>query len=67
MLRYPFLSSSDFTELIEKDYMGEDNSHLFGIENFKKLLLKREKERIHDGIIIQKIREPYSFRHTVLF
>lgn len=57
MLRYPFLSNSDFTELIEKDYMGEDNSHLFGIENFKKLLLKREKERIHDGTIIQKIRE----------
>lgn len=57
MLRYPNLSINDFTELIEKDYMDVNNDHLFGIENFKKLLLKREKEAIHDGTIIQKVRK----------
>ena len=57
MLRYPNLSINDFTELIEKDYMGVNNDHLFGIEDFKKLLLKREKEAIHDGTIVQKVRK----------
>lgn len=57
MLKYPNLSENDFTELIERDYMGEDADFLFGIENFEKLIRKREKEAIHDGVIIKMIRE----------
>ena len=57
MIKYPNLSENDFMELIEKDYMGDDKEVLFGIENFKKLVLGREKEAIHDGVIINQINK----------
>ena len=56
MVKYPNLTENEFTELIEMDYMNEDQTVLFGLDNFKKLIDKREKEAIHDGIIIQKIK-----------
>ncbi len=57
MLKYSNLSLNEFTELIEKDYMNCDKEILFGMDNFEKLLNKREKEAIHDHIIIDKIKE----------
>lgn len=57
MIKYNNLSLNEFTELIEKDYMNCDSEILFGINNFNKLLEKREKEAIHDHIIIDKIKE----------
>lgn len=57
MIKYPDLSENDFTELIERDYMNDDNDLLFGIENFQRLIVKREKEAIHDGVIIETIKK----------
>ncbi len=57
MLKYSNLSLNEFTEIIEKDYMNCDKEILFGINNFKKLLQHREKEVIHDYIIVDKIKE----------
>lgn len=56
MVKYPNLPENEFAELIEMDYMNEDKDVLFGLDIFKKLIGKREKEAIHDGIIIKKIR-----------
>lgn len=56
MVKYPNLTENEFMELIEMDYMNEDKDVLFGLDNFKKLINKREKEAIHDGIIIKKIK-----------
>ena len=57
MIKYNNLSLNEFAELIEKDYMNCDSEVLFGINNFNKLFEKREKEAIHDSLIIDKIKE----------
>lgn len=57
MLKYPAVIQNEFTELIEKDYMGDDAELLFGIDKFIKLFGKREKEAIHDGMVIERIKK----------
>lgn len=57
MLKYPAVIHNEFTELIEKDYMGDDAELLFGIDKFIKLFGKREKEAIHDGMVIERIKK----------
>lgn len=57
MLKYPAVIQNEFTELIEKDYMGDDAELLFGIDKFVKLFGKREKEAIHDGMVIERIKK----------
>lgn len=36
--------------------MGDDAELLFGIDKFIKLFGKREKEAIHDGMVIERIK-----------
>ncbi len=51
MLKYPFLSISEYKHVISLSHKGMDNNINFGIDSFTKLIQKRSKEDIHDYIV----------------
>ena len=57
MIRYDKLSLAEFKHMISMSYHGLDTYVNFGIENFRKLLNNRQKEDIHDDIIISLIKK----------
>lgn len=57
MLKYDFLSSLEFKQLIHLSYQNKENDFNFGIENFKRLFNSQNKEQNHDVIILNLIRK----------
>lgn len=55
MLRYPDIGEYEFNELITLSHKGKSINACFGIDNFIKLLSSREKEAIHDKLIVEEI------------
>lgn len=55
LAKFPQLTEAEFRETIQADYLGVDKGLTFGIEAFAHLVEKREKEKIHDSTIINKI------------
>ncbi len=57
LLRYPFLSDEDFKQLIQRYYQGDSLYLDDGCELFKKVVDKRYKEDLHDGKIINLVKQ----------
>lgn len=57
LLRYPFLSDEDFKQLIQRYYQGDTLYLDDGCELFKKVVDKRYKEDLHDGKIINLVKQ----------
>ena len=57
MLRYPFLSETEFKQLIQRSYNGLTLYIDDGKERFGKLVSRRYKEDIHDSKVLDLVRQ----------
>lgn len=56
LIRYYFLSTEEFKQIITKSYEGEATAINAGLDTFKKLIGTRYKEDLHDNKVIDIIK-----------
>ncbi len=57
MIRYSFLSESEFKRLVKVSYQVKADKIDFGWTNFQKLVNRRYKEQLHDDKVLQFIQD----------